>query len=75
MARTTYKEQGGRLYKMNGIHLIEINLESYQYGVIGISYANMLTSPIAPNRFAHSLHKDKFEKYYKEAIEKITAMK
>lgn len=74
-SKPTYKRQGDRLYKMINHHLIEINLESYQYGVIGIAYADMHTSPISPNRYATKLSAKEFDKYYKIALDKINLLK
>jgi hypothetical protein len=69
--RAIYRAQGDRLYKIKGDELIEINLASYDYGVIGIAYAKKSTSPLWPNKYATPIRKAEFEKFYKEAISKI----
>jgi len=70
-----YKRLGDLLYKIVGYHLIEINQQSYEYGLIGIAYADMRTSPMCPpGKFANKLSKKEFDKYYKIAIEKINLL-
>jgi hypothetical protein len=70
-----YKRQGDCLYKIVGHHMLEINMQSYDYGVIGLVYGDMRTSPLAPNIYAKKLSKKEFEKYYKIAIQKINLLK
>lgn len=70
--KAIYREQGNKLYKLKGNDLLEINLESYEYGVIGIIHADMRTCPMnVPNKYASTIAKAEFDKYYKEEMEKI----
>ena len=70
-----YKRQGDFLYKILDHHLIEINLSSYMYGLIGIAYADMRTSPMCPpGKHAKKLSKKEFDKYYKIAIDKLNLL-
>ncbi len=69
--RAIYRQQGDRLYKIKGNHLVEINLESYDYGVIGLAYANRISSPLWPTNRATVIRKAVFDKYYKEGMQKI----
>lgn len=74
--RAIYREQGDKLYKVKGDHMIEINIESYEYGVIGIAYADRRTCMInMPNDRARVISKKEFDKYYKEAMQKIKLLK
>lgn len=73
--KAIYREQGDRLYKIRGNDLIEINLESWDYGVIGIAYANKLRSPVWPNDRAKVIRKKLFDRYFKEAMGKIKLLK
>ena len=70
--RAIYREQGFRLYKIKGREMIEINLSSYEYGIIGLAYGK--DSPIRPNKYAKVIRKAKFERYYKEALQKIKSV-
>lgn len=72
--RTIYRSNhtGTKLYKINSNGCLEINLESHEYGVIGLSYANAKTSPIFPNSKRYMvIRKAHFDKYYKEFIQKM----
>lgn len=73
--RAIYREQGNRLYKIKGNELLEINLDSWDYGVIGIAYAHKFSSPIWPNDHARPIKKAEFDKYFKEAMNKLKSMK
>jgi hypothetical protein len=64
--RAIYREQGGRLYKIKGRQCIEVNIE---YGMHAIIYAN--NTPVWPNNHAQVIRKSKFERAYREAMQKI----
>ncbi|MEE1897110.1 hypothetical protein V1389_02105 [Flavobacterium rakeshii] len=67
-----YKKQGDRLYRIKGNDIIEINLESYEYGVISLSHGDLRTCPLIPNQYAGKLSPNTFKKYYRAAIKKLT---
>jgi hypothetical protein len=71
--RATYRRWGARLYKIRGDEVLEINLECGGLGVIGLVYAD--SPPLnMPNDRAEPIKKAEFERYYAEAMEKITGM-
>jgi len=55
--------------------MLEINLENYEYSVIGLIYGNMSECQLAPNLNAKKISKAKFDKYYEIAIKKINLLK
>lgn len=77
MPRAIYRNQGGkRLYKVIGHMMIEIDLESYEYGVIGIIYADRRKCPMdVPNKYSNVCSRAEFDKYYNEGMEKIKMAK
>lgn len=69
--KALYKQQGERLYKIVGNMLIEVNLESYDYGIIGLCYADKRRSILWPNKYATRIRKAVFDKYFNEAIKNL----
>ncbi len=66
--KAIYRKQGdNKLYKVQGREVIEINLSSYEQGVIGIAYTEYNIMDM-PNRYSKVILKKEFEKYYKEAM-------
>lgn len=71
--KAIYRQQGdNRLYKVVGNEVIEIDLSSYEYTVIGVTYAKHNIMNI-PNKYSKRISKAEFEKYYNEAMKKLTA--
>lgn len=71
--KAQYKRQGTRLYKVVGTQIIEVELASYEYGIIGIIHSD--NSPFdMPNKHAKRISKTEFEKYYNEGMTKLIAL-
>lgn len=63
-----YREQGNRLYKVDGREIIEVDLDTYDYNKqISVTYTsyNLMNMP---NQHSKAITKKKFEKYYNEAM-------
>jgi hypothetical protein len=51
--------------------VIEVNLESYEFGIIGVTHVKASSIWSGPGNRATPIPKAEFERYYREALERF----